>query len=308
MSIIKIEDIAFVRFRAPDLDRMRGFLESFGLRVTGQDAERLFARGGDSSPVLHITELGEPGFAGLGLRAASLDDLKTLATAESTAVAPLDAPGGGQVVTLRDPDGHRIEVVAGQRAADEAPPPVPDDWNSAHDRGRLRRVKRTTGGPSHVVRLGHCVLNVSDFRASERWYKDRFGFITSDEIALSPSLSLGAFLRCDRSDMPTDHHSLFIMQSPRGPGFNHAAFEVADLDDLMTGHDRLMAAGCAPEWGVGRHILGSQVFDYWRDPWGHTLEHWTDGDLLTAADGSNIATLHDLMGVQWGPPAPPTMG
>jgi catechol 2,3-dioxygenase-like lactoylglutathione lyase family enzyme len=305
MSLIRIEDIAFVRFRAPDLDRMRAFLDDFGLQVIDQDARRLFARGGGTSPVLHITELGEPGFAGLGLRAASLDDLDALAAAEGAAVAPLDAPGGGKVVVLHDPDGFRVEVVAGQQAADASPLPVHPPWNSVSDHGRLRQVKRTGAGPSHVVRLGHCVLSVSDFRASERWYKDRFGFITSDEVALSPSLSLGAFLRCDRGDTPTDHHTLFIIQGPQGPGFIHAAFEVADLDDLMAGHDRLKSAGATPDWGVGRHILGSQVFDYWRDPWGHTLEHWTDGDLLTAADGSRSATLQDVLDVQWGPPRPP---
>ncbi|HEX4711667.1 VOC family protein [Phenylobacterium sp.] len=308
MSIIKIEDVAFVRFQAPDLDRMRDFLQDFGLEVIDRDAQRLFACGGGPSPFLHMTELGEPGFAGLGLRAASLDDLETLATAEGAAVAPLDAPGGGKVVTLHDPDGHRVEVIAGQRTTDAEPFPAAASWNSASDRRRLHQLKRTAIGPSHVIRLGHVVLNVSDFRASERWYKDRFGFITSDEIALSPTLSVGAFLRCDLGETPTDHHTLFIVQSPKGPGFNHAAFEVADLDDLMAGHDRLKSAGAVPEWGVGRHILGSQVFDYWRDPWGHTVEHWTDGDLLTVADGSNTASLQDLVGVQWGPPAPPTMG
>ncbi|PZQ58339.1 MAG: glyoxalase, partial [Phenylobacterium zucineum] len=159
-----------------------------------------------------------------------------------------------------------------------------------------------------VVRLGHVVLNVSDFRASERWYKDRFGFITSDEIQVAPEFAIGAFMRCDRGDTPTDHHTLFLLQGPKGPGFNHAAYEVADLDDLMRGHQRLKDAGRDAEWGVGRHILGSQVFDYWRDPWGHTLEHWTDGDLFTTADGSNISNLQELLGVQWGPQMPATMG
>jgi catechol 2,3-dioxygenase-like lactoylglutathione lyase family enzyme len=307
MGVIRIEDIAYVRFTAPDLPRMRGFLEAFGLHVTAQDERRLFARGAGPAPVLHVTELGEPGFAGLGLRAASLEDLHALADTEGAEVTPFDAPGGGQVVTLHDPDGHRVEVVAGQAALPEAPLPAPGDWNSVRERRRVREVKRTARGPSHVVRLGHCVLNVSDFRASERWYKGRFGFITSDEVALAPDLSVGAFLRCDRGETPTDHHTLFIVQGPHGPGFNHAAFEVADLDDLMAGHDQLSAAGFTPEWGVGRHVLGSQVFDYWRDPWGHTVEHWTDGDLLTATQGSNTATLADLLGVQWGPPAPPTM-
>jgi len=305
MSLIKVEDIAFVRFRAPDLAEMTRFLEDFGLAPT-RHGDVLYARGSGPAPFLHVTEAGEAGFAGVGLRAGSAADLEVLAEAEGVQVRPLDAPGGGQVVTLTDPDGHVVEVVAGQAVAPELALPARPPWNSAAGRPRQRQTKRTGAG-AHVVRLGHCVLNVSNFRASERWWKDRFGFITSDEIALSPEFSIGAFLRCDRGDTPTDHHTLFLVQSPKGPGFNHAAFEVADLDDLMAGHDRLKTAGRTPEWGVGRHVLGSQVFDYWRDPWGHTLEHWTDGDLFTAADGSNTATLQDLMAVQWGPAPPPTM-
>jgi catechol 2,3-dioxygenase-like lactoylglutathione lyase family enzyme len=306
MSLIKIEDIAFVRFRAPDLGEMARFLKDFGLQPERQ-GEALYARGGGAAPFLHVTEQGDASFAGVGLRAASVADLEVLAKADGVQVRAFDAPGGGQVVTLADPDGHIVQVVAGQADAPELALPARAPWNSAADRPRQRQTKRTGAGAAHVVRLGHCVLNVSNFRASERWWKDRFGFITSDEIALSPEFSLGAFLRCDRGDTPTDHHTLFLVQSPKGPGFNHAAFEVADLDDLMVGHERLKAAGRAQEWGVGRHILGSQVFDYWRDPWGHTLEHWTDGDLFTATDGSRLATLQDLLGVQWGPSAPPTM-
>lgn len=307
MSIIKVEDVAFVRFRAPDLDAMAGFLADFGLQVVERTGDRLVARGAGAAPAAHITERGEAGFAGLGLRAAGVADLEALAAAEGAAVADFDAPGGGKVVTLTDPDGHRIEVVAGQAAVAPTGIPAAQPWNRGDAKGRLRATKRIAPGAATVIRLGHAVLNVSDFRASERWYKDRFGFITSDEIEAAPGFAIGAFLRCDRGDTPTDHHTLFLVQSPKGPGFNHAAFEVADLDDLMIGHERLKAAGRTPEWGVGRHILGSQVFDYWRDPWGHTLEHWTDGDLFIAADGSNTATLQDLIGVQWGPSAPPTM-
>lgn len=145
---------------------------------------------------------------------------------------------------------------------------------------------------------------MSDFRTVEAWYKQRFGLITSDEIEMAPGVAIGAFLRCDRGDQPTDHHTLFLLQSPRGPGFNHAAFEVANLDDLMRGHTHLKNAGRTAVWGVGRHILGSQVFDYWKDPWGHEMEHWTDGDLFTAADGSHTATMADLLDVQWGPRHP----
>lgn len=307
MSIIRVEDVAYVRFRAPDLAQMRAFLDDFGLVVVEEGERRLVARGAGPSPVAHVTEAGEPAFLGVGFRAASLDDLDDLAAREGVSTEPLDLPGGGRRLTLVDPDGHRVEVVAGQAMAEPLPLPAAQPWNIAAGHDRLRRIKRVSAGPAHVLRLGHVVLNVSDFRASERWYKDRFGFITSDEIQLSPEFALGAFMRCDRGDTPTDHHTLFLAQSPKGPGFNHAAFEVADLDDLMLGHQRLEDAGHHAEWGVGRHILGSQVFDYWRDPWGHTLEHWTDGDLFTAGDPPGVASLQDLLGVQWGPPAPPTM-
>jgi catechol 2,3-dioxygenase-like lactoylglutathione lyase family enzyme len=308
MSLLKIEDVAYVRFRAPDLAEMRAFLEDFGLAVAEATPTRLVARGVGASPALHVTELGEAGFAGVAFRAESLADLERLAAAEGVSFQPLDLPGGGRVVTLTDPDGHRVEVVAGQASAEPLPLAKAQPWNRSEAYERLRATKRIAAGAANVVRLGHVVLNVSDFRASERWYKERLGFITSDEIRLSPEFALGAFLRCDRGEQPTDHHTLFLLQAPKGPGFNHAAYEVADLDDLMRGHQRLKDAGRRAEWGVGRHILGSQVFDYWRDPWGHTLEHWTDGDLFTAADGSNIATVQDLLGVQWGPAPPPTMG
>jgi len=308
MSLIRVEDIAFVRFRAPDLAVMESFLSQFGLRAVESDGLRLFMRGRDGWPFVHATEQGEAGFMALGLRASSLADLEALARAEGLAVEPFDAPGGGFVVRLTDPDGHRVEVVTGQSRADPTRFTPRPPWNSVEDRARLRAVKRTGAGPADVVRIGHAVLNVSDFRASEAWYKQRFGFITSDEIALSPQFSVGAFLRCDRGETPTDHHTLFLLQSPGGPGFNHAAFEVRDLDALMAGHDHLRAAERTPAWGVGRHILGSQVFDYWRDPWGHILEHWTDGDLFTAADGSSVATIQDLLGVQWGQPSPPDFG
>jgi catechol 2,3-dioxygenase-like lactoylglutathione lyase family enzyme len=308
MSILKIEDVAYVRFAAPDLGAMRAFLEDFGMAVVEETPTRLVARGAGPSPVAHVTELGDAGFVGVAFRAESPADLQRLATAEGVSVEALELPGGGSVVTLKDPDGHRVDVVAGQAPAEPRPVVKAQAWNSAGAHERLRATKRIAAGAANVVRLGHVVLNVSNFRASEAWYKERLGLITSDEIRLSPEFAIGAFLRCDRGEQPTDHHTLFLMQGPKGPGFNHAAYEVADLDDLMRGHGRLKEAGRHAEWGVGRHILGSQVFDYWRDPWGHTLEHWTDGDLFTAADGSNIATVQDLLGVQWGPPPPPTMG
>ncbi|CAE7601874.1 tsdB [Symbiodinium pilosum] len=303
MSIIRIEDIAHVRFAAPDLQQMQDFLSDFGLASQFADDGRLYARAADGLPYHHVTEQGDPAFKGLGLRAENIDDLELLAAAEGVLVENLNEPGGGKVVRLKDPDGVEVEVVTGQtRLQPTALTPDPLR-NTTMSRSRERSSVRLQAGPSHVKRLGHCVLNVSDFRRSERWYKERFGFITSDEIEAKAGVALGAFMRCDRGDVLTDHHTLFLAQLPQKPGFMHAAFEVANMDDLMLGHDHLQNSNRSASWGVGRHILGSQIFDYWLDPWGHELEHWTDGDLFTAADGSNKSPFTDLLAdktsVQW---------
>lgn len=304
MNLIKIEDIAHVRFAAPDLDEMERFAVAFGLAPSERTADRLICRGAGPSPVLHVTEKGEARFMAIGFRAESLADLDKLAAAEGVAVVDLDWPGGGKVVRLTDPDGHQVEVVAGQALARllELPPEPARNTARAHDRSR--EPVRLLAGPSTVLRLGHAVLEVSDFRRSEAWYKRRFGFVTSDEIEMAPDVAIGAFLRCDRGDAPTDHHTLFLLQSPRAPALNHAAFEVAHFDDLMLGHEHLKRDGRTPAWGIGRHILGSQIFDYWKDPFGNELEHWTDGDLFNAGDGSHKATFQDLLAVQWGPRHP----
>jgi catechol 2,3-dioxygenase-like lactoylglutathione lyase family enzyme len=304
VSIIKIADISHVRFTAPDLQRMEEFLVQFGLTPTFWPDGVLYARGAGAAPFLHATTLGEPGFAALGLRAETLADLEALARAEGASIEDLDAPGAGKVVRLRDPDGRLVEVVADQAPASPLPLQAENLRNSAATYPRVRKPVRLEAGPATVVRLGHCVLEVADFRQAEAWYKSRFGLITSDEIEAAPGAAIGAFLRCDRGETPTDHHTLFLLQSPRGPGFQHAAFEVAGLDDLMCGHSHLKHAGRQAAWGVGRHILGSQIFDYWKDPWGHEVEHWTDGDLFVAADGSNIRPLRDVLDVQWGPAHP----
>jgi catechol 2,3-dioxygenase-like lactoylglutathione lyase family enzyme len=304
VPIVRIVDIAYVRFTAPELQIMRSFLEDFGLSEARASEQSLYMRGHGDSPFLHATEHGDPGFAAVGFKAESRADLESLAQSEGVEVEQSPYPGGGVLVRLSDPDGMRVEVIASQEPARPHAIDTLPDINSAAGKPRKRKTVRTAQGPARIVRLGHIVLNVSDFRRSEEWYKSRFGFITSDEIEMAPGFAIGAFMRCDRGAEPTDHHTLFLLQAPQGPGFNHAAFEVADVNDVMAGHAHLKVKGHDQSWGVGRHILGSQIFDYWKDPWGHELEHWTDGDLFVADDPSGKATIAELLQTQWGPAHP----
>ena len=302
------KDLAYVRFQAPDLDKMEAFLTDFGLVRAERTDDTLYMRGLDDAPFFHVTHKGDAKFLGLAFLMSSDADLEELAgMAGASAIEAITEPGGGKRVTFTDPNGFQIEAVAardsvGSRAITRTTPS-----NNALHQPRKGVPLRTPAGPAEVKRLGHCVINVIDFRASEAWYKERFGLVTSDEVELEKDTPLGAFLRCDQGDRHVDHHTLFLVGAGKA-GFNHAAFEVAHVDDLMAGHSHLQSKEYEHEWGIGRHILGSQVFDYWRDPWGHTVEHWTDGDLFNSETPPTKQPIDTLLGVQWGPPPPPTLG
>lgn len=306
MSVIKVQDVEYVRFAAPDLGLMRTFLLDFGLiDSVVQSEDRLLMRASGDSPVVHVTELGPPGFRGLALRADSIADLELLAQHEGVPLEDSTLPGGGKVVRLVDPNGFGVDVVAGQERATARPTGMNAPWNSAVEKARGGVAKRVPGGPSKVLRLGHVVMIVNDLRKTWEWWRDRFGVLMSDEVLGPDGVSAAMFIRCDRGKELADHHSLNIATVPgKSAQFHHAAFEVADLDDLMAGHEHLKARGYVHSWGIGRHILGSQVFDYWCDPFGHRIEHWTDGDLFDASSPANITDIGTMLGHQWGPAAP----
>ncbi len=299
--MIKVEDIVYVRFSAPDLDAMQRFAEDFGLLPTERSEDRLYCRGTDTTPFVHVTERGEAGFLGVGFRAASEADLTAVAKSpDASDVEPVDEPGGGHRVRLTDPNGHRIDVVHG------ATPLPPLDvrqalpLNRGSERVRLGTLQRVPRGPAQVKRLGHFVIRVADYAKSQAWYQNHFGFLESDRIYLGDEGNIvSAFLRCDRGDTFVDHHTMLCVGLGE-PGFDHAAFEVEDFDAVMAGHDHLSQAGYDHHAGIGRHILGSQVFDYWKDPWGHVVEHFTDGDLLDASAKPADTDPATALGTQWG--------
>ena len=62
-------------------------------------------------------------------------------------------------------------------------------------------------------------------------------------------------------------------------------FRGPDLDYRMAGYDHLAQQELGTHHaGIGRHILGSQIPDYWKDRFGQVLEHSADGDLPVAGE------------------------
>jgi catechol 2,3-dioxygenase-like lactoylglutathione lyase family enzyme len=306
-GIIRVTDVAFPRFQAPDLEEMERFLQRFGMHRAARTESALYMRGTDPAHHVHVTHQGPAAFLGLAFAADSREDLETLARATGSTVAILDEPGGGSVVQLVDPDGRRVDVVWGIERTSPLGLRTHPALNSGAERRRVGALQRVEPGPSQVKRFGHAALKTPDLARLSNWYRGHLGLLVSDDVFVEgPDKPLGRFLRCDRGAQGVDHHSLLLLEAGEVK-LGHAAWEVADFDDLMVGHDHLDQAGAYRHyWGIGRHVLGGQIFDYWKDPLGFTVEHWTDSDLLPA---SAPPASHDILNAlsQWGPPPPPDL-
>ena len=305
MSYIKVTDMAYGRLRAPDLDVMEEFLDPLRHDALERTANALYMRGTDPVHHIHVTEKGEPKFVGLAYYAESEDDLKRIAKAPgASGIEAIDEPGGGKRGALTEPNGYQIEVVHGLRGIpdrDQAP-------EAQHWRGPAAAGGRADAcpGPSHVKRIGHGVMMTLKFRETVDWFRDTLGFVCSDDVYAGEKNNLiGSFNRCDRGDAYVDHHVFFCLNHTK-TGLNHLSFEVPDIDDVAMGHDYLAQFGKYEHmWGIGRHVLGSQVYDYWADPWGRVHEHWADSDRLNLANGSNLVPAEEALVSQWGEAPPP---
>ena len=170
---------------------------------------------------------------------------------------------------------------------------------------RVNAPQRPPREPAQVRRLGHVVLQTTKYRETLDWYLNHLGMIVSDFKFYAGQRDRGpvmSFIRCDRGTDPTDHHTLALTLGPRNR-YVHSAYQVCDLDALAAGGEYLLDHGYFRSWGIGRHIEGSQIFDYWRDPDGFLVEHFTDGDMFdnTLDTGWSEMTASGL--AQWGPPA-----
>jgi hypothetical protein len=231
------------------------------------------------------------------------ENLDTLARKFGGCVERADGPGGGSVVHLRDPEGVAVHVHHGFTPSEPLPVRPQILHNAPGQTVRVNDTQRPKLEPPQVTKLGHLVLETPNFNRSVRWYMDTFGFIPSDVMCLADGTPVGSFTRLDRGNEPTDHHTIFVAMGMES-NVDHVAFEVVDLDAVEMGQQVLMAKRYRHAWGVGRHLLGSQIFDYWRDPWGQKHEHYADGDLFDAAQPAGYH-LMDREGLyQWGPDLP----
>ncbi len=309
MPGIKVKDMAFARMRSPDLDVMEQFLTDFGLVKVARTSRALYMRGSDPTHHIHITEQGDPKFVGFGYYAESEDDLARIAKAPgASGIEAIDEPGGGKRVRLTEPNGYQIEVVYGLDKVDPIPVPRQAVNSGNEPLRRAGTMMRLPKGPTIVKRIAHGVMSSPKLVETVTWFRDHLGFVGSDDLFVgSRDNIIGSFNRLDRGEDYVDHHVFFCLAKETA-GLNHISFEVPDLDAVFADHQYLAKLGKYEHmWGIGRHVLGSQVYDYWSDPWGRVHEHWADSDRLNIHNGSNLLPAEEGLISQWGEPPPPKL-
>ena len=303
---IRVADIAWLEFTKPDLMRAEAFARAFGFGIALRDPQELHLRGTTAGPPCVILRRGpRTRFAGLALRATDEVDVLRLADKTGASVRRLPEAIGGIGVQLTDPSGTPVKVVAGQHELPAQPGQQPQVINAGSGGARVNATVRPPRVPARVQRLGHVVLQSTTYVQTLNWYLDTFGMIVSDFLYFPGQRERGpamSFIRCDRGSTPADHHTLALALGP-ADRYIHSAYEVSDLDALAAGGEYLKERGYQRSWGIGRHIQGSQLFDYWRDPDGFLVEHFADGDVFdnTLEPGWAPFTASGL--AQWGPPA-----
>ncbi|HLZ22029.1 MAG TPA: VOC family protein [Ktedonobacterales bacterium] len=260
--MVHVTRLAHVGLQARSLSTQAEFYnDRWGLeRVDEFGREMFFRADGPDHHVLTLNEGDTSGLHHVALQVPRVDDIdrayEDLLARGIEIVTPPTAdlePGVKRALRLRDPDGFVIELVAGVE--------------SVNDPFKHADVKPTA--------LNHVVLNVRDQSASEAFYGEALGFKLTDRFVGGLS-----FWACN-----ANHHSLAFGQARDGnSAFHHAAFEMRDWQEWINAVFYAGERGIPRAWGPGRHLFGNNLFSYYKDPEGNTVEYTAEVEQITDPD------------------------
>ena len=164
------------------------------------------------------------------------------------------------------------DVIVEVTGAAAITPPSPRQFNQPGSTGRVDRRSRACVDqlPQAPRRVGHVVFGTTDVEASRAFYVDGLGFKVSDAFG-----TFAYFIRCSN-----DHHNMLLAPS-NVPVLNHYAMEMDDVDAIGLAGSKIVAErpDCSVA-GLGRHVVGANMFWYLLDPAGGMFELYTDMDQI----------------------------
>ena len=257
---VRILRTAFTVYYHNDLIKTHKFYLDFGLKIAEERPDgQIFFKGYGTEPFVYVAKQadGESKFGGAAYEVESREELEKAARLPGASpISNLDAPGGGEIVTLTDPIGFKVFLVHGQTPKDaEAPHLEKLVVNYAEEKPRKGEFHRFKTGPALIHRWGHYGVTYPEGKYQEMydWYTKTLSLAPSD-LVYRDGKPITCFFHIDRGLEYTDHHSFFFKpcKANTAPTVAHSAFEVHDFDVQQLGHQYLQSQGHELCWGVGR--------------------------------------------------------
>ena len=268
-----IRSLHHVGLTLPEPEEAAKFYSTFGLE-TEESGGKIVARCvGRAQAQVVITEGAKRGFQYLSFGGRSDDMSAAKKALEARGITLLDPPysGAPNGIWFRDPDGNLIHLGTDAPVTPRKALPVQTNTSSANVRVNQRGCPPhgTEGKP---IRLAHVILFSPNPAAQVAFYTETLGMKLSDRVGDDMVMFM-------RGASDGDHHLLGILRNPK-PGLHHASFEMDSLDHIALAAAQVKAAGYKHVWGTGRHTVGSNLFHYFRDPWGSLAEYSHDLDFI----------------------------
>jgi catechol 2,3-dioxygenase-like lactoylglutathione lyase family enzyme len=276
-----VTNLQHVGLEVPDIDRALSFFSDAGLertqrdncgvaRCAGREQDQLVFIEGPQRKLRHVS---------FGTTESGLADItKRLEDAGETLLdAPNETPEPG--IWVRDPDGVLVNIKVADAAPSLGGPEAvgsQPDWpvNVPGHYHRLGpRAAPEYDTPVQPRRLGHILQFTTDVERKIDFYTRLLGMKVSDRIG--PGI---AFMYVEGG---SDHHVVALAQSD-GPGLHHASFEMGNVDEIGLNATHMVDKGHQHSWGFGRHVVGSNFYTYFRDPWNGLVEFFSDIDYIPA--------------------------
>ncbi|KAJ0413248.1 Glyoxalase/Bleomycin resistance protein/Dihydroxybiphenyl dioxygenase [Aspergillus carlsbadensis] len=299
---IHLVKLSHMRYQHPDPDEITTFLQDFGMSVAKRTDSEVWYRGYGEDQYVYYARKGPKQYLGgtFQVRARRLPHASEIQELG-------DAPGGGHLLTFSDPEGFPVNLIFGQIPAVAGTSPAKLTYNYETEKPRIRRFQRFEPGPAGVHKLGHFGLCTTNLTSLITFYTNNFNLVPSDFLYIEKEdnqrTNVALFAHIDLGPEYVDHHCFFISSNATSH-VHHCSFEVHDFDTQKLGHQWLASKGYKSVWGVGRHILGSQIFDYWWDTTGNMIEHYADGDLVNDQTPVGYGPAGDESLAVWGPEVP----
>lgn len=260
------------------------YLDTWGLSEVATDGNLSYmaAEGSPEPFVVRLREADDKRIDLISLGAAdraAVDRLASLLGSANvqlvTEPRDLTTYGGGYGFRFFDGDGRTLEVCCEV------------EEHEAREIEPMEAIPRS---------LSHVVINSADPESTVAWYMQHLGMAISDQLTMPGMGDLMWFLRCSPW-----HHTFAVVRGPHA-SLHHLSFEMRGVEENMMATGRVMRAGIERIWGPGKHKAGDNMFNYFIDPAGNTMEYTTELELVDEATWvpHKYPIVEPMVADQWG--------